>query len=55
MKGVLPPTVSRQLQEGWSVEGVHKLEVPGLDAERHVLLLRNRRINHRFPGPDEAE
>jgi 16S rRNA (guanine527-N7)-methyltransferase len=55
MKGVLPPTVSQQLPEGWSVEEVHKLEVPGLDAERHVLLLRNRRVNQRFPGPDEAE
>ena len=45
MKGVLPPVGSQQLPEGWSVEGVHKLEVPGLDAERHVFLI----------VPDEAE
>ena len=45
MKGVLPPVGSQKLPEGWSVEGVHKLEVPGLDAERHVFLI----------VPDEAE
>ncbi|MGI9264363.1 MAG: 16S rRNA (guanine(527)-N(7))-methyltransferase RsmG [Gammaproteobacteria bacterium] len=39
MKGVAPVSDSAQLPEGWSVEEIHKLEVPGLNAERHLLLV----------------
>ena len=48
MKGVLPALESVQLPGGWSVEEIHKLVVPGLDAERHLLL-----VSQRLPGETE--
>jgi len=39
MKGVLPTQELEQLPGGWSVEEIHKLDVPGLGAERHLLLV----------------
>jgi 16S rRNA (guanine527-N7)-methyltransferase len=45
MMGVLSPAVSEELPAGWSIEDAHKLKVPGLYAERHILLL----------VPDKAE
>ena len=48
MKGVLPVSESAQLPGGWSVDETHRLEVPGLDAERHLLL-----VSQRHPGEIE--
>lgn len=40
MKGAYPEEEVRALPEGVSVTAVHRLKVPGLDAERHLLELR---------------
>lgn len=40
MKGAYPEEEVRALPEGVSVLAVHPLQVPGLDAERHLLELR---------------
>ncbi len=42
MKGRHPADEIKALPRGWSVAGVHALSVPGLDAERHVVVLRRR-------------
>ena len=39
MKGTIPKEEIAALQEGWRVEGVHLLEVPGLIAERHLVVV----------------
>lgn len=39
MKGAYPTEELENLPEGWRVEAVHRLTVPGLDAERHLLVL----------------
>lgn len=40
MKGVHPADELAALPGGWMLSEVHALKVPGLDAERHLLILR---------------
>jgi 16S rRNA (guanine527-N7)-methyltransferase len=40
MKGKLPATELAELQADWAVSATEILRVPGLDAERHVVVLR---------------
>jgi 16S rRNA (guanine527-N7)-methyltransferase len=46
MKGRWPPAAGSDeagpLPPGWQLEAVHRVDVPGLDAERHLLVLRQR-------------
>ncbi|HEY5719967.1 MAG TPA: 16S rRNA (guanine(527)-N(7))-methyltransferase RsmG [Gammaproteobacteria bacterium] len=42
MKGRHPTDELAALPAGWQVTAVHALEVPGLEAERHVVVLRRR-------------
>lgn len=42
MKGVHPADELAALPAGWIVAEVHPLTVPGLDAERHLLVLRRQ-------------
>ncbi len=39
MKGILPADEIAAMPPGWSVVASHRLQVPGLDAERHLLVL----------------
>ncbi|WP_233198663.1 MULTISPECIES: 16S rRNA (guanine(527)-N(7))-methyltransferase RsmG [Luteimonas] len=39
MKGVRPDDEIAALPAGWSVTAVHPLQVPGLDAERHLVVV----------------
>ncbi|MBU8977024.1 16S rRNA (guanine(527)-N(7))-methyltransferase RsmG [Lysobacter sp. MMG2] len=39
MKGVHPADEIAALPPGWRVEGSHPLRVPGLDAERHLIVI----------------
>lgn len=39
MKGRLPEEELDALPPGWRVSGLHRLAVPGLDAERHLVVL----------------
>lgn len=40
MKGRRDPAERAALPAGWQIEADLDIEVPGLDAERHILLLR---------------
>jgi len=40
MKGKLPRDELNELPEGWSAEAVEPVHVPGLDAERHIIVIR---------------
>ncbi|HEV8695842.1 MAG TPA: 16S rRNA (guanine(527)-N(7))-methyltransferase RsmG [Lysobacter sp.] len=40
MKGVYPADEVAALPAGWAVTGSHPLRVPGLDAERHLVVVR---------------
>lgn len=40
MKGAIPHEEIEALPAGWEVEAIHPLQVPGLDAERHLVLVR---------------
>jgi 16S rRNA (guanine527-N7)-methyltransferase len=40
MKGKLPRDELNELPEGWSAEVVEPVHVPGLDAERHIIVIR---------------
>lgn len=40
MKGVRPDQEIEHLPNGWWVDGTYELHVPGLNAQRHVLILR---------------
>ncbi|HRQ66683.1 MAG TPA: 16S rRNA (guanine(527)-N(7))-methyltransferase RsmG [Xanthomonadaceae bacterium] len=40
MKGRMPQDEIDALPAGWTLAAVHELTVPGLDAERHLLVLR---------------
>ncbi len=40
MKGVEPTEEIAALPEGWAVEAVHPLRVPGLPAQRHLVVVR---------------
>jgi 16S rRNA (guanine527-N7)-methyltransferase len=40
MKGVHPHEEIAALPAGWSVQAVHPLRVPGLDGERHLVVVR---------------
>lgn len=39
MKGQFPESELGSLPRGWKLAGVHRVKVPGLDAERHVVVL----------------
>lgn len=39
MKGTYPATELAQLPDDYRVEGIHRLEVPGLNADRHLIHL----------------
>ena len=39
MKGALPQEEIDALPRGWRLQGVHPLRVPGLDAERHLVVV----------------
>jgi 16S rRNA (guanine527-N7)-methyltransferase len=39
MKGVVPAEEIAALPAGWSVVGMHAMRVPGLDAERHLVVV----------------
>ncbi|HEY5971840.1 MAG TPA: 16S rRNA (guanine(527)-N(7))-methyltransferase RsmG [Pseudoxanthomonas sp.] len=41
MKGVRPDEEIAALPAGWTVEAVHPLNVPGLQGERHLVVVRN--------------
>jgi 16S rRNA (guanine527-N7)-methyltransferase len=43
MKGVWPHEEIGRLPEDIAVDGVHRLGVPGVDGERHLVVLRCRR------------
>ena len=47
MKGVRPDTEIAALPDGWAVEAIHPLSVPGLAAERHLVVVGR-------PAPDGA-
>ena len=40
MKGVVPEDEIAGLPAGWQVEAIHPLWVPGLEAERHLVVVR---------------
>ncbi|MCK2096555.1 16S rRNA (guanine(527)-N(7))-methyltransferase RsmG [Thauera aromatica] len=40
MKGLRPDAEIAALPAGWAVSAIHPLEVPGLGAERHLLVIR---------------
>lgn len=40
MKGVMPTDEISALPSGWIVTGVEQLSVPGLDAERHLVIIQ---------------
>ena len=40
MKGVEPAEEIAALPAGWAVEAVHPLRVPGLPAQRHLVVVR---------------
>ncbi|THF60177.1 16S rRNA (guanine(527)-N(7))-methyltransferase RsmG [Pseudothauera rhizosphaerae] len=43
MKGVYPAEEIARLPAGWQVAAIHRLAVPGLDAERHLIILQRDR------------
>lgn len=42
MKGRNPEAEVRELGPAWRVQGLHRLKVPGLPAERHLVVIGNR-------------
>ena len=40
MKGAMPRDEIDALPHGWRVDAVHRLPIPGLDAERHLVVVR---------------
>ncbi|KOR47015.1 rRNA methyltransferase [Xanthomonas oryzae] len=40
MKGIYPHEEIAALPEGWTMSEVHQLQVPGLDGERHLVVVR---------------
>jgi 16S rRNA (guanine527-N7)-methyltransferase len=37
MKGHILPEEMQSIPRGWQVVAAHRVEVPGLDAERHIV------------------
>lgn len=46
MKGVYPDEEIARLPAGWHVAAGHRLTVPGLDAERHLIILERDATEH---------
>ena len=49
LKGVAPPEEQERLPAPWKVSDLQPLQVPGLDAERHLVFIdeiRANRVNH---------
>lgn len=46
MKGQLPKTEIEHLPAGWNVVSIEALSVPGLDAARHLLTIKNTQSVH---------
>ncbi|MFT4257260.1 MAG: 16S rRNA (guanine(527)-N(7))-methyltransferase RsmG [Pseudoxanthomonas sp.] len=44
MKGVAPHDEIAALPQGWALQAVHPLAVPGLDAERHLVVVERDRF-----------
>ena len=44
MKGVLPQEEIARLPVGWQVRNVHPLQVPGMDAERHLIFIQRSAV-----------
>ncbi len=42
LKGRLPQDELNNLPIGFSIEAVHRLDVPGLDAERHLVVIKRK-------------
>jgi 16S rRNA (guanine527-N7)-methyltransferase len=47
LKGKAEQDGSMQVPAGFRIEAVHRLDVPGLDAERHVIAIRRARAGGR--------
>jgi 16S rRNA (guanine527-N7)-methyltransferase len=45
MKGIQPDDEIAQLPAGWQFEGLHRLRVPGLAGERHLVVVASRPAN----------
>lgn len=45
MKGADPAAEATRLMPGWHLEGIHPLTVPGLGAQRHVVVLERTRMD----------
>lgn len=54
MKGALPSAEIAQLPTDVRVEAAHALSVPGVDAERHVIVLRPDDADAECKKPDES-
>lgn len=50
MKGVYPHDELKHVSPAWQIVGVHRLTVPGLDAERHLVELVPRDTNTQANG-----
>ncbi|MFT3763851.1 MAG: 16S rRNA (guanine(527)-N(7))-methyltransferase RsmG [Pseudoxanthomonas sp.] len=46
MKGTVPRDEIAALPQGWTLQAVHPLAVPGLDAERHLVVVERDRFPH---------
>ena len=49
MKGVLPSAEIDALTSGWRVAGVERLHVPGVDAERHLVIIERSDEKQKLP------
>ena len=54
LKGVVPQDEIAGLPAGVSIEAVHRLPVPGVDGERHLLVLRSAKSERADAGPGET-
>ena len=55
MKGLLPKSELNELPADVMVDSIHSLAIPGLEAERHLVILRRRRLCGENIGDDQSE